>query len=1156
MIKRVLNSFFVAPILLGVFAVEAAEKAGVVSPELEQAFTSPSASARPWVYWYFMDGNMTREGMTADLEAMQKAGIGGVIFLEVNLGIPRGPVDFMSGSWRELLKHAINEADRLGLEFALGSGPGWCGTGGPWVKPELSMQHLVGSETTVTGPVKYEAVLPRPQPRVPFFGMESMNPEMRTTWEAFYRDVAVIAFPTPEGAYRIPDIDEKALYYRGSYSSQIVVPNVAHPGVLPFVPASADQPSVSSAQCIPGAQVIDLTGRLTPDGKLSWDVPQGRWTILRFGRTVTGQNTRPAPEPGLGFESDKFDTAALDAHFEAFIGELMKTVGKPQHTDRGLTMLHFDSWEMGSQNWSEKFREEFQKRRGYDSLRYLPTLLGKVVESAEVSERFLWDLRQTAQELVVENHGLRLKELGQRYGLKLSLEPYDLNPSADLRLGSVADVPQCEFWSEGYGWPIGSYSPFEAASIGHTQGRPVVAAEAFTSSNDAWRQHPNSMKNQGDWALCSGVNKIIFHRYQHQPQIDQFPGMTFGYWHGIHWERTQTWWDLVPAYHLYLSRCQELLRRGLFVADILYLAPEGAPHVFRPPASALRASGMPDRLGYNFDGCDPETLIERAAVHKGRIVFPDGMSYRLLVMPRFDTMTPRLLRKISELVASGATVVGGPPRKSPSLANYPRCDDQVKKMANKLWGMGAPVDERSIGKGRLIYDACTQVQSIASNPIMRAQWIWHSEGSPAQSAPVCTRYFRREITIDHASPVESAVFLLTADNSYELFVNAQPVGSGDNFHNVQAVDVGARLKPGVNVLTVIAVNGSDQPNPAGLIGALTIRFRDGTSQIVTTDRLWSSSVNPGGGWTPAMELGAFNMGPWSLSPDGKPQTEIYPDYAMTAHVLSKMGVPPDVDADGSIRYIHRRDGQAEIYFIASRLNRPQALTCRFRVTGRQPEWWNPISGECRDLPEFSDSGGVTSIPIRFEAFESGFVVFRKPASTPSRTGRNFPDRTPLVTLNAPWDVSFDARWGGPEKIVFISLDDWSKRTEPGIKYYSGKAVYRTTFDCAADVMKNKERCSLDLGTVKNMASVKLNGKDLGIVWCDPWRVEIQAGCLLERDNRLEITVANLWSNRLIGDSALPQDKRLTRTTWDKAYQPNAPLQESGLIGPVRIMVNE
>ncbi|HTL73200.1 MAG TPA: glycosyl hydrolase [bacterium] len=641
--------------------------------DLAAGFRTPPPEARPWVYWYFMDGNMTREGMTADLEAMKQAGLGGAIFLEVNLGIPRGPVEFMSQPWQGLMKHAASEADRLGLQLALGSGPGWAGTGGPWVQPEQAMQHLVASETNVSGPEHFEASLPQPKPRPPFFGMGTLTPELKQQWQKFYRDVAVLAYPTPAGNYRIPDVDEKALFYRAPYSSQA--------GVKPRL--TPDETVLPTDECIPAGKVIELTGKLSAAGRLTWDVPAGNWTLVRLGRTLTGQTTRPAPQPGLGFESDKFSQAALDAHFANFTGKLLKTSGEPKGNGKGIVGLHFDSWEMSSQNWSENFRADFKQRRGYDPLPYLPAMYGHPVGSVEMSERFLWDLRRTAQELVLENHVAHLRDLGRQHHLTFSSETYDMNPAGDLFLGGVADVPMGEFWSRGYGFSA-EFSCFEAVSIGHTTGRKIIGAEAFTSTLDKWKQYPWAMKQQGDWALCNGINRFVIHRYQHQPTLDEAPGMTFGNRHGVHWERTETWWSMVDGYHLYLSRAQYLLRQGLPVADILYLDVQGAPDVFTPPKSAM-LEGLQDRRGYNFDGCAPDTLIARAKAKDGRIVFPDGMSYRLLVLPRVTTMTPALAQKIEELAAAGVPVLGRPPERAPGLQGFPKCDDQVRALAGKIW---------------------------------------------------------------------------------------------------------------------------------------------------------------------------------------------------------------------------------------------------------------------------------------------------------------------------------------------------------------------------------------------------------------------------------------------------------------------------------------
>ena len=947
---------------------------------LRDGFVRPPDAAKPWVYWYFMDGNLTREGMMADLEAMKKAGIGGAIFLEVNIGIPRGPVDFMSPHWQELFADAVHEADRLGIQIALGSGPGWCGTGGPWLKPEQTMQHLVASETNVTGPLKFSANLPRPQPRKPYFGEGTLTPELKKVWQDFYRDVAVLAFPTPEGTNRIANINEKALYLRDPFSSR--------PGVKPFLPAPAEFPVLPTNACVDADKMIVLTPKMAADGKLVWDVPPGKWTIMRLGSTLTGQTTRPAPQPGLGFESDKFDRDAMDAHFAAFTEKLLARVGPHTNVDGGLTAVHFDSWEMGAQNWSANFRKEFQKRRGYDPLKLFPAYMGRVVGSDEVSERFLWDVRQTAQELVIENHISRLSTLAHNRGLTLSLEPYDLNPCGDLSLGRVADVPQCEFWYLGYDT---TYSAIEAASIAHTCGRPVVAAEAFTASpGEDWKANPAALKPLGDWAFCAGVNRFDFHRFQAQPWTNRWPGMTMGSY-GVHWDRTQTWWDMAPAYHDYLSRCQFLLRRGVTVADVCFLAAEGAPHVFRPPSSAITGN-PPDHGGYNFDGCAPETLLERAIVKNGKLVFPGGTTYQILVLPERQTMTPKLLRKIKSLVKAGATVFGPPPVKSPSLEAFPQCDAEVKMLARELWGDcdGEKVFAHSLGKGRVLWRA-------------------------------------------------------------------------------------TEVKP----------------------------------------------------------------------------SEQYGDFAAVTNVLAGMNLSPDFSSDGPIRFTHRRDGDADIYFVANRKTNVVDVNCQFRVAGKQPELFDPMTGETRLLPQFSERAGYMEIPMRFDPGQSFFVLFRNPATQAKVAAQNFPAMKPVVELAGAWDVQFDPRWGGPGKVTFDSLADWSQRLEAGIKFYSGTAVYRKTFELPSPGPLADQKYFLSLGDVRNLARVKLNGRDLGVVWCAPWQVAT-GDALKSGKNELEIEVANLWPNRLIGDLSLPAEKRFTWVARNP-YKKNSPLLQSGLLGPVSLI---
>jgi hypothetical protein len=985
---------------------------------IREGFLNPPDSSRPGVYWYFMDGNIDRAAMTADLESMKKAGIGYVLFLEVNVGVPRGKVDFLTDEWQDLYLHAVNEAKRLGIKIVLGSGPGWAGSGGPWVTPSQSMTHLVASDTSVTGPASFNGMLAVPKPMKPFFGEESLTPALKKIRDNWYEDVVTLAFPSPETDYRIKDIDDKALYYRAPYTSQ--------PGVLPYIP------SLPFFRDVPGSgidqgKILNITGNLGPDGTLNWHIPPGKWTIMRFGRRNNGAVTRPAPAPGLGFECDKFDTASFNAHYNAYIGKLLKKTGPEVNKNGGgWTMIHIDSWEMGAQNWSPHFREQFIKRRGYDPLLFLPVYTGRIVKSREVSERFLWDLRQTSSELIVENHAGHFKDLGRRSGFRLSIEPYDMNPSADLDLGGIADVPMCEFWSDGFGFNS-SFSCFEATSIAHVAGLPVVAAESFTAdSPEAWKKYPGNMKNQGDWAFCAGINRFFYHTFAHKPLPEKYrPGMTMGPY-GVHWDRGQTWWPMAEEYHKYISRCQFILSRGKAVADILYLTPEGAPQVFLPPKSALEGTSfLPDRKGYSFDGCSPSFLMKNAGVRDNCVVFPGGASYRLLVLPDVATMTPELLETIASLIKKGATVAGNPPVRSPSLVNYPACDSIVRSISEIVWG----------------------------------------------------------VTSKHA----------------ELIVR-----------------------------------------------------KYGSGRIISGDKLINHNLLPSG---------------------VRDSLNLYPDYGVIESLLGEAGERPDFKASGNIRYTHRSLEDRDIYFISNRSEEPVEDTCYFRCGSRDAEIWNPVTAGINSAGDPAEINGFTALPVRLDSYQSYFIVFyhnNRPAKEKENLSDNFAEKETLFTLSGPWNVSFDTAWGGPEHIIFSELEDWSERTEPGIRYYSGTAVYKKSFDMPVNSLRaGKDHFYLDLGKVKNIGRVKLNGHDLGIVWTSPWQVNI-TGLIREKGNELEVSVANLWINRLIGDEFQPWDgvsdgkwpewllngtqrptSRYTFTTH-RYYRQNDPLSESGLIGPVSI----
>ena len=522
--------------------------------ELASRFTQPPDSARPWVYWFWLNGNITRQGITADLEAMKRVGIGGVLIMEVDQGAPVGPVDFMSANWRELFQHVHREAQRLGLQVNMNNDAGWNGSGGPWITPAQSMQKVVWSEIEVEGPQRFEAALPQPE-----------------TIRDFYRDICVMAFPTT-GPYRIDRIREKAMFRVGG------VVNIA-------------RDTLPADMRIDRSKIVTLTQQMTSEGRLAWEVPSGKWTIVRFGHTCTGVENAPAPASGRGLECDKLSKQGIEANFAGMMAKLAAdtAIGTGRATS-GLVATHIDSWENGSQNWTAKMREEFQHRRGYDLLPFLPVMTGRVVDTLETSERFLWDLRQTISEMVIENYAGHMHELAAAHGMRFTVEAYG-SPCDSLPYAGRSDEPMGEFWT-----PSGAIETCKTmASAAHVYGKKIVGAEAFTSGDqEKWREHPALLKALGDRVFCEGINRFVFHRYALQPWDDQrVPGMTMGPW-GQHYERTQTWWEWTPAWHTYLARCQYLLRQGLFVADVCYVQPEAPPQgPRRLPASRLHLGRMP-----------------------------------------------------------------------------------------------------------------------------------------------------------------------------------------------------------------------------------------------------------------------------------------------------------------------------------------------------------------------------------------------------------------------------------------------------------------------------------------------------------------------------------------------------------------------------------
>ena len=1195
---------------------------------LETSFTTPPASARPWVYWFPLSGNLTKQGITADLEAMARVGIGGVLYMEVDQGAPKGAADFAGPLWMEMFSHACREAKRLGLEINMNNDAGWNGSGGPWITPEMSMQKIVASETRVTGPLQFHAALPQPPATRDYYrdivvqafrtpvaetgSMKALAPKITTS--VAKADPSVLLDHKPETAITFAKNQLLAKDSPPFIQLEFAQPFTARSVTLVLSQASGNVNGVIQASddgrtfhdlhkfttakspatqtyalgseavaaryfrvCFSGTertnrldvaeldlspalrlnqvnakafggeifkgdsggaatsaaaelvvrhdQTLDLTSRMDGNGMLTWDVPAGEWTILRFGHTTTGKENHPAPVSGMGLECDKLSAAAATLHFDNLMGKIIKQNQAFTGQDKTLVGVHIDSWENGSQNWTPRMREEFRQRRGYDLLPFLPVITGRVVDSPEVSERFLGDLRQTVSDLLVANYAGTFRELAHRNGLRLTIEAYG-EPADDMAYAGISDEPMGEFWA----WPrySAANSCTEMASAAHTYGKQIIGAEAFTARNDEkWQGHPANIKDLGDWAFCEGINRFVFHRYAAQPFLKAAPGMSMGPW-GLHYERTQTWWEQSKAWHAYLTRCQSLLQQGQFVADIAYLAPEGAPREFKAPPEAEIAPHI--RSGYGFDGCSAEVVLTRMSVRDGRLVLPDGMSYRALVLPASATMTPALLAKVRQLADAGAMIVGPatPPNKALGLADLGAGDANIEKSAAALWASGKILTGKT------------------------AQEFLTERGVPADfTAAPLLRFIHRRIGEAEvyfvANPQSKAVeavadFRVTGHQPELWWPDSGRMESGVSFQESKGVTrVPLHLDPCGSVFVVFR-----KPS-AGIDPVVALRH-DGDLQWSLTDKPPTS---------PASDFKILK------ATYGVPN-----DPARSRDVTQKVQAIVN-GGELKIPVSELAKGDDPAFGVVKTLAVEYAAHGHTLTTSGQDKAVLTLEAPAKAQP-LADLQGAADGGVVLSARQAGnYQVQSASGKTHAVQVAALPA---ALELTGPWQVRFDPAAGGPGEVTFPKLEDWAQRPEAGIRYYSGTAAYQTTF--VAGPVVPDQAWTLDLGKVEVMAEVKLNGKELGILWKPPYQVDVTAA-LQPGANRLELKVVNLWINRQIGDENLPDDSernangtlkawpawvqqeqpsptgRISFSSW-RLWKKGDPLSPSGLLGPVTV----
>jgi hypothetical protein len=471
-----------------------------------------------------------------------------------------------------------------------------------------------------------------------------------------------------------------------------------HPTPLPYWKDYLwpEQPEADDKSLIiQDKQILDITEYMTSDGVLNWDVPEGEWIILRMGMAPTGVTNSPASPEATGLEVDKMSKKWTASHFNSFIGEILKRI--PEADRKTFKVVVQDSYETGGQNFTDDMLDEFQERYGYDPFPYLPVFKGYVVNSQMESDRFLWDLRRMIADKVAYDYVGGLRDVSHQHGLTTWLENYGHwgFPGEFLMYGGQSDEIGGEFWSQG---ELGDIENRAATSAGHIYGKNKISAESNTSGGPAYSRHPAMMKQRTDRFFAEGINNTLLHLYIMQPYEEKNPGVNA--WFGNEFDRKNSWFSQMDLFTQYLKRANFMLQQGLNVADVAYFIGEDAPKM-----TGITDPALP--LGYQFDYINAEVILRDMFVKNGLLTLPHGTQYKVLVLPKQETMRPELLAKIKDLVHQGACVLGPAPRRSPSQQNQPDADNQVQQMANELWGdlNGETVKQRAYGKGLIMSGA-------------------------------------------------------------------------------------------------------------------------------------------------------------------------------------------------------------------------------------------------------------------------------------------------------------------------------------------------------------------------------------------------------------------------------------------------------------------
>jgi hypothetical protein len=1250
--------------------------------ELDQRFKNPTGDALPYTMWFWMNGHVTREGITKDLEAMKRVGIGGVFNFDAGTGIPKGPVEYLSAEWLELKVHAVSEAARLGMAFTMHNCPGWSSSGGPWITPDKAMQQVTWSETFIKGAKEIKIRLPKPFQRYDYYkeiavlaypslpGEEALenilseitnnagivplkllrktdysleaHSEQSTAWLQFKFNEPVnlkaLSFLTERRMQEKVETEEKILIevsdngidFKTIHTAHLH--NDAHHKELlksvqtdlaeikaTYIRFKSDHSRNYKQICfsqsgkfedwkkranflyngtgkkeikdesnlISFGEVQDLSSNMNEEGELRWSAPDGNWTILRMGYTPVGEINHAAPDSGVGLECDKYSQEAISFHFKKMMEILLPAM--ELLVKEGRMGLEIDSYEVGMQNWTPGFENIFRENNQYDIYKFLPALTGRLVTSIDTTGRFLLDLRRTQADLIADNYYGKFNQLCKEQKIISFIQPYDRGPMEEMQIGSRADSVMGEFWN-------GLSSIFQnnlmmrrtcklASSIAHVNAQKITGAEAFTGEPESarWQEYPFMMKATGDKAFASGINRMIIHRFAHQPYENALPGMTMGPW-GIHFDRTNTWWEQGSGWLKYLARCQSLLQQGLFVADLAYFTGED-PGVYT--VVNREELNPPPPVGYEYDLINSEVLIKKAKVVNGRLTLPDGMSYKILILQKYKFISLELLQKLEYFVRAGLIVVGAPPDSYPGLTATEDTQEKFKEIVSNLWGKEQENIERKVGQGSVIWGKPLAKVLNAMNLLPDFEYSSLSGDAPVFYLHRKTEkeeiYFisnqrrsREEIVagfrVGNKKPMQwnaltgtvveipvyelkegrikiplslepyGSMFIVFREETFRSGIKSISLGQKKIWHTEDFPKVERKLYPQIqNNFTI-----SFWAKPELMVMLRTDNFmeyvKDPWTDYYAVYPTSGKMLYGKGHATAGLTVGRNGIAVWEHA-DERPVMTLAAPAVLSgwSHIamVYEEGIPSvylngKFIEKGKISENNVHPGTEQVYLSEGASYYNGDMTT--------PEIYDkPLSvDKIKAIVRASYKTLNFSKPVveLSEKNKNSLLFYENGKYILEHEDRlqevNISDVKNDIILNGAWEIKFPEALGAPEKISIPGLRSLHEHPDPGVKYFSGTATYSKKFTLPSDYLKKGQLVFVDLGRVEIIAEVFVNEKPIGLLWSRPYRVEITEA-LKPGVNEIKIQVTNHWVNRLIGDEQFPEKDKFVSGNGNSWY---------------------